>query len=206
MYCIHCGEECSDQAKYCPNCGKLLEIKNICPNCGKELVPNMKYCVECGLRVQTDNNSFTKEENQQVHKNYSPDQTTKVQKSTVTYKTGKLMEFDVSWYEGEKKVGVAKATGKLTLYSDRLELKKIFGSNGAMAFGALGMALSAKSNAGKVVRFDISDIVQVKEMKYMGMMPSFVIVMRSGESHTFAGMASSSSIHKCAEIIRKSIQ
>lgn len=37
----------------------------------------------------------------------------------------------MSWYKGEKKVGIAKATGTLTVYTDRLEFKRQLGNAAA---------------------------------------------------------------------------
>ncbi|BCM89422.1 hypothetical protein IAD21_01268 [Abditibacteriota bacterium] len=43
-----CGAQIARGAKFCPECGRKVELKQKCPQCGVESVPNAKFCAECG--------------------------------------------------------------------------------------------------------------------------------------------------------------
>ena len=55
MQCPNCRGQISDDAKFCPLCGKPVEIPKIvdrfCPNCGIKLVPNAAFCNGCGTKI-----------------------------------------------------------------------------------------------------------------------------------------------------------
>ena len=58
MRCKNCGREEVDGAKFCSDCGTLLEQEKacekevpVCPSCGKELEENMKFCPYCGEKL-----------------------------------------------------------------------------------------------------------------------------------------------------------
>ncbi len=58
MKCRECGSEFSDNAKFCPECGKSASLssnKVQCRKCSYELEDNSKYCPECGESVRSDN-------------------------------------------------------------------------------------------------------------------------------------------------------
>ncbi len=50
-FCPHCQSEISTSSKFCPECGKKIEIiaedEVICPSCGKKTKKG-KFCIECG--------------------------------------------------------------------------------------------------------------------------------------------------------------
>lgn len=49
--CSSCGEKISKTAKFCPECGKAVEIKpkeQTCPRCKKERHANARFCDNCG--------------------------------------------------------------------------------------------------------------------------------------------------------------
>jgi membrane protease subunit (stomatin/prohibitin family) len=49
--CAKCGQENSQMAKFCNNCGEKLEIKsNLCPKCNSENSPGAKFCSNCGTK------------------------------------------------------------------------------------------------------------------------------------------------------------
>lgn len=48
MQCTNCGAECSNNAKFCTECGTPLKVSLTCPSCGNELQLNAKFCPECG--------------------------------------------------------------------------------------------------------------------------------------------------------------
>ena len=63
-FCINCGHEVPDGAKFCANCGTAVNCANIdaqrktvydgeihkCPNCGTK-TNGMKFCGECGYKL-----------------------------------------------------------------------------------------------------------------------------------------------------------
>jgi len=61
MFCINCGKELPDDAKFCSGCRKQIEAKKeeiintvpVCSSCGEELKPGNKFCIKCGTPVNT---------------------------------------------------------------------------------------------------------------------------------------------------------
>lgn len=104
-------------------------------------------------------------------------------------------------------MGVAKATGKIEIYRDRVVLQKQFGSSGAAAFGLLGVAISAASaKKDPTVCFQMEQIADVRESKYSGAFPAMVVTMKNGEKHTFAGTMNARDIHNCVKLIQANIR
>lgn len=68
-YCINCGEELSDKAKFCPNCGTPVESSNNkrtekyegsihkCPNCGEIVKAFQTTCPTCGHEFRDSKSS-----------------------------------------------------------------------------------------------------------------------------------------------------
>lgn len=48
--CKRCGAVCSEEYKFCPNCGASLDSDK-CPQCGAELIDGAKFCVSCGACI-----------------------------------------------------------------------------------------------------------------------------------------------------------
>lgn len=53
MQCPHCGNQASDNAKYCGKCGKMMLAENerLCAHCGKAVLKEQIYCPFCGYRM-----------------------------------------------------------------------------------------------------------------------------------------------------------
>lgn len=52
-YCFHCQTELPDQAKFCHQCGTLVEIPlSSCPHCGKNNPAGATHCYSCALPLQ----------------------------------------------------------------------------------------------------------------------------------------------------------
>lgn len=55
--CDNCGTELSPEVKFCPYCGKAVEVKeekpsfNFCPSCGSQLDQGQKFCPNCGFNL-----------------------------------------------------------------------------------------------------------------------------------------------------------
>ena len=48
--CPHCSAAVSENAKFCPECGKSL--MRACPACGAALSATVKFCPECGQKIK----------------------------------------------------------------------------------------------------------------------------------------------------------
>ena len=46
--CKKCGQELSEGAKFCMNCGEKVETGNVCPECGAVVPEGAKFCMNCG--------------------------------------------------------------------------------------------------------------------------------------------------------------
>lgn len=91
----------------------------------------------------------------------------------------------MSLLSGDVKIGVAKATGTLTIYDDRLEFKRRMG-NAAAVLTPYTLAYSAvKANLQPKNVYWMRDISGVKMSKNVLGVPSIVITMRTGEVYTF---------------------
>lgn len=60
MKCNQCDAECSEQAKFCEQCGAKIEKEDekiICPQCGAECSAGAKFCEQCGAAFETASES-----------------------------------------------------------------------------------------------------------------------------------------------------
>lgn len=119
-----------------------------------------------------------------------------------------LMELGMmSYYKGEPTLGIAKATGTLKIFDDRIEYYKKLGNSAGALFGAAGMlvaASQAKKN-GDCDTYWYKDIQSVKEGKYGGIYHTIVLAMRDGQRHSFAGTLSSAKIQEAVAQISRSL-
>ncbi len=126
------------------------------------------------------------------------------EKDNGTVRHSKLYELTmVSKYNGEPTVGVASATGKLSIYSDTIEFEKSLGNAAAMAFGLVGMVAAQNKikKDGKIEVYQINSIQSVTKGKYMGVMPTLVIRFKDGNIISFSGIARASDIDNSIRII-----
>lgn len=96
----------------------------------------------------------------------------------------------ISKYVGEPTVGIAKASGTLYVYLDRLEYVKTMGSSLGASFGVVGMVIAAnkmKKTEGNVDVFYFRDIQNAYVGKYAGLMPAVVLVLNDGQVFSFNG-------------------
>ncbi len=48
MKCPSCQTNNSEKAKYCRECGKLLQAEAVCPNCRHKNILPARFCEQCG--------------------------------------------------------------------------------------------------------------------------------------------------------------
>lgn len=54
MRCKNCGAELIDGAKFCGECGTVVEEVNRCPHCGAEIYKGATFCAECGKPINNN--------------------------------------------------------------------------------------------------------------------------------------------------------
>ena len=91
----------------------------------------------------------------------------------------------ISWYTGEKKLGIAQATGTMTIMEDRLEFRRRFGNSAALLTPYTAVYSAAKANKQPKDILWMRDIVDAKVGKYGTNLPSLILLMKNGDKHTF---------------------
>lgn len=208
MFCIKCGKVMPDGSKFCPFCGEpVFSVQNhtgrICPGCGNTVDEGLLFCNRCGTKMDAAV--------QPAPRQQAREQLVRTMQNVQEQKKGGSGEraerprpVKVSWYPGNKKLGIAKATGLLNVYQDHLEFYKTMGSSGAAALGLVGIAVSSsKAKKEQAVIFEMSDIARAMESKYMGAFPAMVVEMKNGETHTFAGTMNGTDLRRCIEFINR---
>lgn len=58
--CIFCGAPLDNDALFCTNCGKKVELqRKKCPQCGAEVENDSAFCTKCGIRLDAQVISFS---------------------------------------------------------------------------------------------------------------------------------------------------
>ena len=193
MKCQYCGNEMSEGAKFCSLCGKKVieaepaPARRFCPSCGQEGKPDMLFCEYCGARL-TDK------------ARPAPAPGPRPERKPRPLSSGRfLMEAGMmSYYSGEPTVGIAKATGTLKIFDDRVEFHKKMGSSAGAMFGAVGMIIAANKmkQEGDLDIYRYRDVASVREGRYGGIYHTIVLVMKNGQVHSFAGTLNSGKIQE----------
>lgn len=193
MKCQYCGNEMSEGAKFCSLCGKKVieaepaPAKRFCPSCGQEAEPGMLFCEYCGARL-TDKARPAPAPGPRPELKPRPSSSGRF-----------LMEAGMmSHYSGEPTVGIAKATGTLKIFDDRVEFHKKMGSSAGAMFGAVGMIIAANKmkQEGDLDIYRYRDVASVREGRYGGIYHTIVLVMKNGQVHSFAGTLNSGKIQE----------
>lgn len=193
MKCQYCGNEMSEGAKFCSLCGKKVieaepaPAKRFCPSCGQEGKPDMLFCEYCGARL-TDKARPAPAPGPRPELKPRPSSSGRF-----------LMEAGMmSHYSGEPTVGIAKATGTLKIFDDRVEFHKKMGSSAGAMFGAVGMIIAANKmkQEGDLDIYRYRDVASVREGRYGGIYHTIVLVMKNGQVHSFAGTLNSGKIQE----------
>ncbi len=172
MNCMNCGQPLAEGVKFCANCGTRVEQQcgAFCSTCGAKLEPSALFCTECGVKVG---------------------------QAAKPIPSGKLIASlkMVSMYEGTPAVGLAKATGSLSVYDDRIEFIKQLGSALGGAFGAVGMALA--KNKIKDDPIDIYPVSQISGLcvgQYCRIYNTLMVTLRDGTTTSFCPALPNSSV------------
>ena len=72
----------------------------------------------------------------------------------------------ISWYTGEKKLGIAQATGTMTIMEDRLEFRRRFGNSAALLTPYTAVYSAAKANKQPKDILWMRDIADARVGKY----------------------------------------
>ena len=193
MKCQYCGNEMSEGAKFCAMCGRRVTeaepvpARRFCPSCGQEAEPGMLFCEYCGARL-TDKARPAPAPGPRPELKPRPSSSGRF-----------LMEAGMmSYYSGEPTVGIAKATGTLKIFDDRVEFHKKMGSSAGAMFGAVGMIIAANKmkQEGDLDIYRYRDVASVREGRYGGIYHTIVLVMKNGQVHSFAGTLNSGKIQE----------
>lgn len=188
MKCINCSYELPDNSKFCSQCGTKqppapapepvpepvpeVRTKKTCPDCRSVFDSDHVFCDQCGRLLQDQ-----------------------------VLEGKELRRFHMmSKYEGEPTVGIAKATGDLIIYDDRVEFKAKMGNALGNAFGAVGMLLASSKAPGLEV-YPMQQIRAVRQGRYGGMMPTLILDLADGKTFSFCGMKGSTAMSEAAGLI-----
>lgn len=169
--CIKCGQVLQDDARFCSKCGSRIEHQQsnvVCFVCGEKLELTDYFCPACGVKVRTTEKQ--------------PD------KKISSYKM-------ISMYEGTPAVGIAKATGLLNIYSDRIEFEKKSGNALGGTLGIMGKAIAKNKIKNEMVDvYPVSEIAELRVGKYASVFNTLVVVLHDGDIFSFCPAAPGSSV------------
>lgn len=175
-HCPHCGNEEEYDRVYCEKCGTLLRDR-----------PARNQPVSAGKPVPTTPISPGKP----VPAPAVPAPPVTALKPAEEKNPGEpLVRLRMmSRYDGEPTVGIAKATGTLTLWPEELVFEKVMGNALGNAFGLIGMGVAAHAEKKKESkeRYPLEQIELAREGKYAGFMPALVLKLKDGRTISFSG-------------------
>lgn len=169
MKCSQCNQEIPEASKFCFHCGAMVVpaaeiiVKNemivhkLCPNCRAVYDAERVYCDRCGRLLRQ-----RKIEGKELYK---------IQMA--------------SKFEGEPTVGIAKATGDLVIFDDRVEFRRKMGNT---------------KKVPAVETFNMDEIGCIRVGKYAG---TLVIQLKDQRVFSFRGLADGNVIHKAVELIEE---
>ncbi|MCX6053761.1 MAG: zinc ribbon domain-containing protein [Chloroflexi bacterium] len=50
LFCTRCTAQLASGAKFCHQCGAVVEVSTNCASCGSKLPPGAKFCPQCGYK------------------------------------------------------------------------------------------------------------------------------------------------------------
>lgn len=222
-FCKYCGLSVAPlTVKTCPSCGAEIDNDTVyCSTCGTRVSAFTPSAASASERAETKDlaRDFAAQVGQIAAQKSAPPvqsappaeiptpphavpvQPAPVAPAQPAPHSGPLGSAQVSWYPNGAKT--AKASGKLVVYSDRVELNKQFGSSTLSAFSPLASMVSAKKEG--PTSFSMQSIASVCESTYGGIFPALVLTLKNGEKHTFAGTANRGAIGNCVQAIQQYI-
>jgi transcription elongation factor Elf1 len=112
MQCIFCKTENKTNAKFCKNCGKILELK--CSKCNNFITQDSKFCDRCGAGLQPINVNQKDNSNLKMYKVrliQNPTQMSQILKYQLVVgssqqATGEIISKQFGEYEMDKQYGI----------------------------------------------------------------------------------------------------
>lgn len=198
MNCIKCGQPLTEGAKFCSACGARVEQQQnnaFCSTCGTKLEPSARFCPICGVMVGPTGQTTGQTVGQTTEQATEQTAEQMMNNSMITASGRLISSFKMfSMYEGTPTVGLAKASGPLSVYDDRIEFKKHLGNALGGAFGLVGMSVAKnKVKNDPVEIYPLSQIAQLRVGKYGGIYNTLVMVLRDGTTLSFCPAAPGSS-------------
>ncbi len=197
MNCTNCGAAMPDGAKFCPMCGTRAPEpakKKFCTTCGSPIESGALFCEVCGTKVETPAPAPAPQPPLPKPPAPTPAPAPAPVRPTPTGRLVSTLKM-VSLYDGEPTLGIAKASGELNAYDNRIEFKKQMGNALGSTFGLVGM-MAARSSAlkdGQLMTIPVGDIAEVHVGKYGALYNTLVVTKRDGTKMTFCPPAPSSS-------------
>lgn len=163
-----------------------------CINCGAQLPEGSRFCNQCGAQLPAAGQAAPVQQpvyQQPVQPVYQqPVYQQPMYQQPMRQLTGAMvMEIgDMTMYEGEPKMGIYRAMGKMTLFDDRIEYKKTAGDGRASIISAAGQIwANQKVKKQAPVVYYLQDIAEVRTGKYM-MFTTLVLQFVDGTVLSFA--------------------
>ena len=183
MFCNQCGNELSEKSKFCPKCGTAV-AQRVCSNCGTPYENGTMYCENCGSRIEANTSADDNTEQKFRSQNKPITVTTRKNIPEKPRQTGQLLKTAlVSWYKGEVKFAPATNSGKLEVYDNCMKCVNILGK--------------------VIFNFSYQEISNVKNSKMMGVFPSMVVTLKTGQKYTFASSVGGSAISEMVDLMQR---
>lgn len=178
MNCEKCNSPLAEGAKFCQHCGSPVTEKSdkiFCPVCHAEIDSNtdVMFCPSCGVRLNIDRTDHSEKTDVQDPAKQDP------VKNETKENSLPFVSIMVSMYNGTPTVGISPYTGKLSVYSDRIEFKKLLGNAIAPIIGALG------TKKDPVEIYPLGQISSVSVGRYAMVYKTLVIQTKDNKTFTF---------------------
>ncbi len=170
-----------------------------CINCGAQLPDGSKFCCQCGTALPVIGQAAPQPAQpvyQQPVQQPVYQQPVQPMSQRMMGNGAFLMDLgDMTMYEGEPKMGIYRAAGKMTLYDNRLEYKKTAGDGRVSIISYAGQFVAnAKAKKEPPVVYYLQDLAEVRVGKYMGMYTTLVLQFLDGQVLSFAPKSPGSKI------------
>ncbi len=192
MFCVNCGAQLPENSRFCNICGTNLSTGIASPTQGAATAGGYSQ-VQPGGYAQQDGFGASQGYPQQggfVNSN----------SSDLVMDAGK-----VTFYNSEKALSIG-GTGKMKIYSDRIEFKVTTGSQAAFALGPVIGAAMMHKDKGKMNVYYFNQIRNARIAKHMGLMKKVVIEFMDGKTCAFTPAERGSKTNEEAEKLCSTIK